>query len=78
MPSSGIWVAGVMVYAKVYSNSLMVSLNMRGRKANTISTTSGISQSGAIQITRTFNIDAQRAEDMRAVSTPLFRSVLSP
>jgi hypothetical protein len=68
MPSSGIWVAGIMIYAKVYSNSLMVSLNMRGHKATTsISTSSGVAQTGAIQITRTFNID-QRTESAHNVS----------
>jgi hypothetical protein len=83
MPSSGIWVAGIMIYAKVYSNSLMVSLNMRGRgkTPTSISTSSGHAQSQAIQITRTFNID-QRTENTRVVSkfafvliTPLMKQL---
>jgi hypothetical protein len=78
MPSSGIWIAGIMIYAKVYSNSLMVSLNMRrrGKTTTSISTSelSGHAQYQAIQITRTFNID-QRTESTHVVSTFAFVSL---
>jgi hypothetical protein len=59
MPRTAVWLPATMVYTKIYSNSAMVSLNMRRSYKNSESRsgTSGQSQSGPVLVTRTYNIE---------------------
>jgi hypothetical protein len=59
MPQTAVWLPATMVYTKIYSNSAMVSLNMRRDYKNSEirSGTSGQVQSGPVQFTRTYNVE---------------------
>jgi hypothetical protein len=70
MSGNGLWVAALMVYAKLYSNSLLVSLNARGSIRTPAP--SAAASSGGIVVTRTYNVDGTVSQTLRG--EPVVRS----